>query len=111
MVPLLIGNLAVSQIYIRTDDARYSDWDELAAYAREQPGLKVALVGTPLDMEGLLITNLEEALNLQFEQHSYEKSTERYAAFMSGQTDILIEQIGDVRKFVEGGQFKPILTL
>ncbi|MFC1904455.1 penicillin-binding protein activator [Chloroflexota bacterium] len=111
MVPLLIGNLAVSQIYIRADDGRYSNWDKLVTYAREHPGLKVAMVGTPLDMEGLLITNLEQAFNLQFEQRAYEKSSERYAAFMSGQTDILIEQIGDVRKFVEGGEFKPVLTL
>jgi len=111
LVPLLIGNLAVSQIYIRTDDTRYSDWDELLSYAREHPELKVALVGTPLDMEGLLITNLEQAFDLQFEQHAYEKSTERYATFMSGETDILVEQIGDVREFVEGGQLTPVLTL
>ena len=110
-VPLLIGNVSISQIYIRPDDQRYSSWDDLVAYAKEQPGLKIATVGTPLSMEGLIISSLEESFGVQFERAPYDHSKERYAALLGGDADLIIEQPGDVKERLESGEFKPILTL
>jgi len=110
-IPILIGNLAISQIYIRTDNQRYSDWDELLAYAKDHGELRVATVGTLLDMEGRLIRNLERTFGVRFQQVSYERAPERYASLLEGHTDLLIEQPGDVKEFIEAVELKPILTL
>jgi tripartite-type tricarboxylate transporter receptor subunit TctC len=111
LIPILIGNVAITQIYIRTDEQRYSNWDELVAYAQEHPGLKVATIGTPLDMENLCLSQLESAFGVQFQQVPYEKSQDRYASLVAGQTDLLIEQPGDVKEFLDAGTFRPVLTL
>jgi branched-chain amino acid transport system substrate-binding protein len=110
-IPILIGNIAITQIYIRADETRYSNWDELAAYAKGHPELKVATVGSPLYLEGLYTAGLEQAFGIQFEQVSYERSAERYASLVGGQTDLLIEQPGDIKEFLDNGKFKPVLTL
>jgi branched-chain amino acid transport system substrate-binding protein len=110
-VPLLIGNLAVTQIYVRPDDPRYSTWDELIAYAREHPGLKVATIGTPLDLEGLALAGLERTFEVDFESVPYERSPERNASLLSGETDLLIDQSGDVKEFLDTGKYRPVLTL
>ena len=109
--PILIGNIAITQIYIRTDETRYSNWDELVAYAKATPELKVATVGSPMGLEGLYIAGLEQAFDIQFENVSYERSAERYASLVGGQTDLLIEQPGDTKEYLDKGQFKPVLTL
>ncbi len=111
LIPIIIGNIAITQIYIRADEQRYSSWNELVAYAQEHPGLKVATIGTPLDMENLCLSQLESAFGVQFEQVSYEKSQDRYASLVGGLIDLLIEQPGDVKEFLDDGTFKPVLTL
>ena len=110
-VTILIANLSISQIYILTDDQRYSNWDELLAYAKEHSGLKVATVGSSLDLEGLSISSLERSFGIKLQQVSYGKAPERYASLLGGQTDLLIEQPGDVKKFLDTRKFKPILSL
>ena len=45
------------------------------------------------------------------QQISFDKGGPRYAALKGGQVDALFEQPGDVRGFLESGDFKPILTL
>lgn len=110
-VPILIGNVAISQIYIRADEPRYSDWDELVAYASEHATLKVATIGDPFNLENLSLASLEQAFGVVFQQVPYDLSPERYASLVEGQTDLLIDQPGDLKEFLDSGQFKPILTL
>ena len=110
-IPILTGNIAITQIYIRADESRYSNWDELVAYAKANPELKIATVGSPLYLEGLYISGLEQAFGMGFQQVSYERSAERYASLVGGRTDLLIEQPGDIKEFLDSGKFKPVLTL
>jgi len=110
-VPILIGNVAISQIYIRTDESRYSDWDELVAYASEHATLKVATLGDPFNLENLSLASLEQTFGVMFQQVPHDLSPERYASLFEGQTDLLIDQPGDLKEFLDSGQFKPILTL
>lgn len=110
-IPLLIGNLAVSQIYIRPDDSRFSSWDEVVEYIKNHGGLSIGTIGSPLDMENVMLANLERAFDIELEQVSIEASPERNAAFMSGQFDLLIDQPGDIKEFISSGKFEPILTL
>lgn len=109
--PLAIAQVTFSQLYIRPDDERFSDWDSLLSYAKKNPGkVSVANVGNVGSMERVNMLLLEKELGFKTQQISFDKPTERYAALIGGHVDVLFEQPGDVRKFLEAGQMKPVLT-
>ncbi len=110
-IPILIGNIAVTQIYIHSGDPRFSTWDELVAYAKEHPGLKLATLSDPLSLEGLSAANLEEAFGVSFVSVPIDSAPQRNASFLSGETDLLIDQPGDVKQYIDADQYKPVLTL
>lgn len=110
--PLAMAQITFSQLYVRPDDARLSDWKSFLDYAKENPGsVKIANVGNVGSMERVNMTNLEAALGFKTNQIAFDKPAERYAALIGGHVDALFEQPGDVRAFVEAGKMKPILTL
>ena len=110
--PLCMAQITFSQVYIRPDDERYSDWDSFAAYAKANPGkVKVANVGNLGSMERVNMLKIEQAVGFETSQIAFDKPAERYAALIGGHVDALFEQPGDVRNFLEANQMKPILTL
>jgi tripartite-type tricarboxylate transporter receptor subunit TctC len=62
-------------------------------------------------MEVIQVAEIVKAAGIQFKTISYDKPTERYAALLGSHADVLFEQPGDVRKFLEAKQMKPILTV
>jgi tripartite-type tricarboxylate transporter receptor subunit TctC len=48
---------------------------------------------------------------MEIQQISFDKGAPRYGALLGGQVDALFEQPGDVKKFLDAGNFKPILTV
>jgi tripartite-type tricarboxylate transporter receptor subunit TctC len=110
--PLTMAQITFSQIYIRPDDDRYSDWNSFVAYATANPGqVKIANVGNIGSMERVNMLKIEQALGFQTNQIAFDKPAERYAALLGGHVDALFEQPGDVRSFLDSGKMKPILTL
>lgn len=111
MMPLLVGNLAVSQMFIAAGDERFATWDEVVAYAQANPGLTVASVGAPLDLEDMSIRHLEQTFAVDFERVMIEDAEARFTAPVTGMTDLLIEQASDVTELVASGDLQPVLTL
>lgn len=110
--PLAMAQITFSQIYIRPDDDRYSDWNGFVAYAKANPGaLKIANVGNLGSMERVNMLKIEQALGFKTNQIAFDKPAERYAALLGAHVDALFEQPGDVRAFLDSGKMKPILTL
>jgi tripartite-type tricarboxylate transporter receptor subunit TctC len=110
-VPLCMTQITFSQIYIRPDEDRFSDWASFAAYAKANPGkVSMANLGTVGSMELVTMDQLSEALGLDIKQIAFDKPAERYGALIGGHVDVLFEQPGDVRNFLDAGQMKPILT-
>lgn len=110
-VPLAMAQITFSQIYIRPDDERFSDWETFLAYAQANPGqVTVANVGNVGSMERVNMLKLEQAKGFKTKQISFDKPAERYAALIGGHVDALFEQPGDVRSFLDSGQMTPILT-
>ncbi|MGD1876572.1 MAG: tripartite tricarboxylate transporter substrate binding protein [Kiloniellaceae bacterium] len=110
-LPLCMTQITFSQIYIRPDEDRFTDWDSFAAYAKANPGkVTMANLGTVGSMELVTMDQLSEALGLDIKQIAFDKPAERYGALIGGHVDLLFEQPGDVRNFLEAGQMKPILT-
>ena len=110
--PLAMAQITFSQIYIRPDDARFSDWESFVAYAKTHSGrVKIANVGDLGSMERVNMLKIEQALGFETNQIAFDKPAERYAALIGGHVDALFEQPGDVRSFLDSDTMTPILTL
>lgn len=111
-IPFCTTQITFNQIYMRPDETRFSDWESLTAYARANPGaVSIANLGALGAMERVVMAQLEGATGLRFNQIAYDAPAERYGALIGGHTDLLFEQPGDVRSFLEAGQMVPVLTL
>lgn len=112
LVPLCVTQATFSQFYIRPDETRFTDWDSFLAYAKANPGqVKMANIQNEGSMERVQVNALEERAGFKVNQISFDKPTERYASLIGGHVDILFEQPGDVRRFLDAGQMKAILTV
>ncbi|MEM8550756.1 MAG: tripartite tricarboxylate transporter substrate binding protein [Pseudomonadota bacterium] len=109
--PLCATQITFSQIYVRPDDDRFSNFESLLGYTKQNPGeLTIANVGNPGVKESLLMTFMKDEVGLDMRSIAFDKPSERYASVIGGTVDVLLEQPGDVRSFVEAGQLKPVLT-
>ena len=110
-IPICMTQITFSQIYSRSDDKRFSDWDDVVAYAKKNPNkLTVANLGKVGSMELVVMSQLEKALGIKFNQIAFDKPAERYGALIGKQVDLLFEQPGDVRSFLDSNTMKPLLT-
>jgi tripartite-type tricarboxylate transporter receptor subunit TctC len=112
LIPLVISQVTFSQIYIRSNEDRFSDWDSYIDYVKKQDGKStIANVSKEGSMERLNLKFITDHYGVKVQQISFDKGAPRYGALKGGQVDALFEQPGDVRQFLDSGDFKPILTL
>ncbi len=112
LIPLVISQITFSQIYIRSDEDRYTDWASFVEYTKAQGGkATIANVSREGSMERVNLQRIMDHFGFEMQQISFDKGGPRYAALKGGQVDALFEQPGDVRGFLDSGDFKPILTL
>lgn len=110
-VPLGISQITFSQLYIRSDENRFRDWPSLLKHIQANPGkVSVANVSGDGTMERVQMSLVEKALGIKTNQISYDKPSERYASLIGGHVDVMFEQPGDVRQFLEAKQMRPVLT-
>ncbi len=109
--PLCMTQITFSQIYIRGDEDRFTDWESFVKYVKANPGqTSMANLGKVGSMELVVMSQLQTALGLEVKQIAFDKPAERYGALIGGHVDVLFEQPGDVRNFLDSGAMKPILT-
>jgi tripartite-type tricarboxylate transporter receptor subunit TctC len=112
LIPLVISQVTFSQIYIRSNETRYTDWPSFVEWVQAQNGkATIANVSKEGSMERVIMKFITDASDMQIQQISFDKGAPRYGALLGGQVDALFEQPGDVRKFLDAGNFKPILTV
>jgi len=110
-IPLAHTQITFSQLYIRTDDKRFTDWPSLLKHIKANPGkVSFANVSGEGTMERVTMAIVEKKLGIKVNQISFDKPSERYAALIGGHVDVLFEQPGDVRQFLAAKQMKPVLT-
>lgn len=111
IVPVARIQQDVDMWFIRADDHRFSNLDELVAYAKEHPGvLRIGTTGTD-GSDAYSIREVEDHFGIKLTNVPFDNPGERYAALVGGIVDILFEQPGDMRGFLDAGQVKPILTM
>ena len=112
LVPLVTSQITFSQIYIRVEEDRYTDWNSFVEWVKAQDGkATIANVSKEGSMERVTMKFITDATGMKIQQISFDKGAPRYGALAGGQVDALFEQPGDVRKFLDAGTFKPILTI
>jgi len=112
LIPLVTSQVTFSQIYIRSNEDRYTDWNSFVAWVKAQGGkATIANVSKEGSMERVTMKFITDATGMEIQQISFDKGAPRYGALLGGQVDALFEQPGDVRKFLDAGNFKPILTV
>ena len=112
LIPLVISQVTFSQIYIRSNEDRFTDWPSFVDWVKAQGGkATIANVSKEGSMERVTMKFITDATGMEIQQISFDKGAPRYGALLGGQVDALFEQPGDVRNFLDAGQFKPILTI
>lgn len=112
---LVIMNVAPTMLFINGEDERFmtngmADWEKVVAYAKEGEGnLTVSNINIPMELVSMAV--VENHFGFKAKQVLTGKSGERFGAVIGGQLDVLMEQPGDVSKYVEAGQLKPVLAL
>ncbi len=81
-------------------------WKDVEAEAMKRP-LKVAITGFGSADDLHVIYFTQKALKLT--AVPFPKPSERYTAVLGGHADVLYEQLGDVKSFLDGKQMRPVL--
>jgi tripartite-type tricarboxylate transporter receptor subunit TctC len=98
---------APSSLWVNTK-SEYKTWDALSKAAKEQPDqIAVATVGKG-GIDDIQLGALAQK-GFKFKAVPFAEGTERKASVLSGDTDAIYEQYGDVKENVTAGQFKPVL--
>jgi tripartite-type tricarboxylate transporter receptor subunit TctC len=98
---------APSSLWVNTK-GKYKTWEALSKAAKEQPGkLTIATVGKG-GIDDIQLAALAQK-GFKFRAVPYAEGSERKASVLSGDSDAIYEQYGDVRDNVQSGQFKPVL--
>ncbi len=112
LIPLVTSQITFSQIYIRTEEDRFTDWASFVEWVKAQGGkATIANVSKEGSMERITMKFITDATGMEIQQISFDKGAPRYGALAGAQVDALFEQPGDVRSFLDSGTFRPILTI
>jgi tripartite-type tricarboxylate transporter receptor subunit TctC len=89
----------------------FPDWAALAEAAKQRPGqLKVATVGTN-SVDDIVLAAMKQKLGTSFRAVPFAEPSERYAALLGGGVDVLYEQLGDVKQYLDSGDFVPVVLI
>ena len=112
LIPLVTSQITFSQIYIRSNEERYTDFKSFVEFVKSKDGkATIANVSREGSMERVMLQSVMDQTGMKMQQISFDKGGPRYAALKGNQVDALFEQPGDVRGFLDSGDFKPIITL
>jgi tripartite-type tricarboxylate transporter receptor subunit TctC len=107
IVPLGIVIKQPSAFLVATN-GKFKSWADVEKTAKTET-VRVAMLGFG-SADDLTINYYVKKKGLKFVAVPFAKPGERYSAVLGGHADILYEQIGDVRSFVDSKQMTPVLV-
>jgi len=93
--------------FLVAEGGKFKSWADVERIAKTET-VRVAMLGFG-SADDLTINYYVKKKGLKFVAVPFSKPGERYSAVLGGHADILYEQIGDVRNFVDNKQMKPVL--
>jgi tripartite-type tricarboxylate transporter receptor subunit TctC len=107
VIPVAILMRQPSGLFVKADGP-FKTWADVEAAAKAKPGaLKVANngFGSPDD----IVVSFLAGKGVRMTTVPYAKPGERYSSLLGGHTDVLYEQAGDLRTFIESSQMRPVI--
>jgi putative tricarboxylic transport membrane protein len=101
----------IEMFFIRTDEKRFKTFDEYVAYAKAHPGELTMAVGGQGGMEQVVATLVNNGAGVKIKYVPYDVASERFAAFLGGHTDMLLEEPTDMQSYMDEGKVKPIIQM
>jgi putative tricarboxylic transport membrane protein len=92
--------------FLVQEGGRFKDWRDIETAAKTDR-LRVGVTGFGSNDD--LTTNFFAKKGLRLTSVPFPKPGERYSAVLGGHAEVLYEQIGDVRSFVDGKQMRPVI--
>jgi tripartite-type tricarboxylate transporter receptor subunit TctC len=105
VIPLGVMIRQPTGLYVKAD-SKYKPFDDLLADARNNE-LKVAILGFGSADE--ILINQMNAKGAKFRMVPFAQPGERYSSILGGHADVLVEQAGDIRSFLDSKQMRPVL--
>ena len=93
--------------FLVAEGGKFKDWADVEKAAKTQT-LRVGVTGFGSNDD--LTVNFLAKKGLKFVSVPFPKPGERYSAILGGHAEVLYEQIGDVRNFVDNKQMKPVIA-
>jgi putative tricarboxylic transport membrane protein len=106
IVPLGIA-IQQASAFLVAEGGKFKNWADVEKTAKAET-VRVAMLGFG-SADDLTINYYVKKKGLKFVAVPLAKPSERYAAILGGQADVLYEQLGDVRTFIDSKQMKPVL--
>ncbi|MEW5708884.1 MAG: tripartite tricarboxylate transporter substrate binding protein [Pseudomonadota bacterium] len=105
-VPVAIMIRQPSAFFV-AENGPIKNWNDLVNEAKKRP-LKVAVTGfgSPDDIH----VNYFKSKGINLVSVPFAKPGERYSSILGGHADVLYEQLGDVKSFLEGKQMRPVVV-
>ena len=94
--------------FLVAENGKFKSWADVEKIAKTET-VRVAMLGFG-SADDLTINYYVKKKGLKLVAVPFSKPGERYSAVLGGHADILYEQIGDVRNFVDNKQMKPVLV-
>lgn len=108
IIPVAIMISQPSAFFV-AEGSRFKTWADVETEAKAKPGtIKVAITGFGSPDE--LTVNYFASKGVRLLAVPFAKPGERYTSILGGHADLLYEQFGDVRSFVDSKQMRPLIT-
>jgi tripartite-type tricarboxylate transporter receptor subunit TctC len=106
VIPLAIMIQQPSGYYVNVNSP-WKTWADVVKTAKERT-LKVATLGFG-SADDITTTYLKNRFGLKFDEIPFAKPGLRYTSILGGNADLLYEQTGDVRSYIDGHKIKPMI--
>lgn len=108
---LMRGQYATEMLFAHKKDDRFKSFKDVISYVKAHPNetITCGMAGAGGIDEVMLSLILKQA-GIKLKLMPYTKPGERYASLAGRHVDILLEEPGDVRSFIKGGIFQPLIV-
>jgi len=106
IVPLAVMIRQPSGLFVK-QDSKWKTFDDLLADAKKGD-IKVGVTGFG-SADEMHVVAFNEKQGTKFRAVPFAAPGERYSSILGGHADVLIEQAGDVRTFLDSKQMRPVL--
>lgn len=108
--PVMRAQAGPGTLLSKGDEKRFKSYDEMIAFMKKSGKELVVATYTLRGFDDLTLAAIEKKEGVKFKRVPYVKAGERFAALMGGHVDLMTQRIGDVMKFIDAGQMKPLLV-